>query len=283
MRAIQPLRVWSRFWELWQLEGVGGVWRATKNRLRLLSQHLGSPLYQVLYFVYYQVVFGRSVVGEEPLAALVHAFEHQRDKGDIPQSKARWESQYLSTRWDYMANREEVSRYSVLVGYIQYFAPTGSILDIGCGEGILQDRLASGGYGRYLGIDLSEIAIQKARLKENETTSFIHADAESYVPAELFDLIIFNEVLYYFVNPVEGFTRYRAFLKADGLMLTSHFRTLRAMAIRRCIKTDYAVLAETKITNTLQDLTWFCDVFMPGKKIAAWIMASATPFCFCTT
>ena len=40
-------------------------------------------------------------------------------------------------------------------------APHGDILDVGCGDGVLYQRLRCFGYGSYVGIDLSEVAIAK--------------------------------------------------------------------------------------------------------------------------
>ena len=54
-------------------------------------------------------------------------------------------------------------------------------------------------YRRYVGVDLSEEAIAKARTRiaqtPNSSASFVVADALGYAPSEQFDVIIFNESL----------------------------------------------------------------------------------------
>ena len=274
MLHIKLRRFWSHFWGAWQ---SGGVWSAmavgrqdlltaTRNRLRPLVHTIFFHMSQLIYFFYYRLVFGRSVLGEKKLSSLVHSLEKRQRKEDIPESKEVWDFQYLNKMWDYLSNNEEVSRYSVIIGYIQHFKPEGSILDIGCGMGILQERLSSFGYSRYVGIDISDTAIQRAHLKEDTKTVFINGDADSYSPLESFDIIIFNEILYCLDNPLEIFARYTNFLKENGIIITSIQHTIRSTAVRRRIKKLYPTLVETKITNTYKDLTWFCNVFVPSKK-----------------
>src|SRR6266487_5146131 len=140
---------WIRFWSAWQ---SGGIWSAlsvgwrdlattTSNRLRPLSNKISSQGYRLIYFLYYGLVFSRPVLGERRISSIVHSLERRHNRGDHPVAKEIWNLQYFDKRWDCLSNDGEVSRYSVIMGYIQYFKPTGSILDIGCGEGILQERL----------------------------------------------------------------------------------------------------------------------------------------------
>jgi 2-polyprenyl-3-methyl-5-hydroxy-6-metoxy-1,4-benzoquinol methylase len=80
--------------------------------------------------------------------------------------------------------------------YYTHYRPGGSLLDVGCGEGVLQRRLRALGYARYLGIDSSEEAIARAQTERDARTEFRCADAETYMPQDRFDVIVFNEVLY---------------------------------------------------------------------------------------
>jgi 2-polyprenyl-3-methyl-5-hydroxy-6-metoxy-1,4-benzoquinol methylase len=270
MLRIKPRHFYRRCWEAWRSDGVWsaavmaqrGLFTAIKNLPRSLRTKLVAHLYECIYVVYYGWVFDRPVAGEKRLSVLVRALEKRQQKEDIPEVREVWESQYRSGFWDYLSNREEVSRYSVIVGYIQYFKPAHSILDIGCGAGILQERLGSCGYTRYVGLDLSEAAIEQAQRRVDAKTLFIHGDADAYMPLERFDIIIFNESLHYFDHPLESFARYTPFLKENGLIITSLFRTTRSMAIRRRLTERYPVLVETKIINSRKGFTWFCDIFV---------------------
>src|ERR1700732_1328614 len=117
-------------------------------------------------------------------------------------SQELWNQEYAESRWRYLEDVRELAHYSVIIGYYTYSRRGGSLLDVGCGEGILQRRLRECGCGRYLGLDGSQEAISRAEAKRDAHTEFRCADAETYELQESFDVIVFNEVLYYFANPV---------------------------------------------------------------------------------
>jgi 2-polyprenyl-6-hydroxyphenyl methylase/3-demethylubiquinone-9 3-methyltransferase len=136
-------------------------------------------------------------------------------------------------------------------------------LDVGCGEGILLERLGSNAYSRFVGVDISETAIARARKKCFDRSFFTQADAADYVTDETFDAIIFNEVLYYFPDPVAMAHKYRAWLKPDGLMITSLYaRSDRARAIGRLLRKNFRTVDEVEITSHGE--RWIIDVFLPS-------------------
>jgi 2-polyprenyl-3-methyl-5-hydroxy-6-metoxy-1,4-benzoquinol methylase len=173
-----------------------------------------------------------------------------------------WDCQYENGNWGYMHQLQELARYSVIAGYFQHLKPGGSILDIGCGEGILQQRLAGQFYSHYFGIDISGVAIEKATIRGNENTFFIEADAEHYLPSESFDAIIFNEILYYISNPISLLKRYESFLKSDGVYIISMFHDLRNAMIWRRLPNLYFLIDEVKVSNK-SGVSWVCRVVKP--------------------
>ena len=117
-------------------------------------------------------------------------------------SVERWNTEYASGRWAYVGQLPELSRLSVVVGYLRHFAPGGSVLDLGCGEGFLLRRLQPSDYARYVGVDFSGAAIDKATALRLPEATFVTADVDAYRPTETFDAIVFTEVLYYLPDPV---------------------------------------------------------------------------------
>jgi len=180
-----------------------------------------------------------------------------------PTAKDEWGKQYLSGNWSYMHDLQEVGRYSVIAGYFRHLKPGGSILDVGCGEGILQERLGEQSYSRYVGIDMSAMAIEKAKIRKSEKTLFIEADAEKYSLSESFDTIVFNEILCYIPNPVSLLKQYESFLSKDGIYIISMFKDFRNPMIWRRLAKLYSVLDEVKVLNKKGE-SWICRVVRPS-------------------
>jgi len=223
--------------------------------------NLGRRAFKPVYILFYKLLFGRRFPFSERLAERVHAWELATGRGDAPVGKEVWEEQYRQGGWELMRRFDEVARYSVIAAYLHHLRPGGSVLDVGCGEGLLADHLRPFGYSRYLGVDLSETAIGQAAGRVDAATSFAAADAESYVPPEGWDAVVFNECVYYFNDPVGTVGRYEAFLAAGGVFVVSTFRSRRADVIARRLTDLYGLIEETAITN--RKGTWVVRVLRP--------------------
>jgi 2-polyprenyl-3-methyl-5-hydroxy-6-metoxy-1,4-benzoquinol methylase len=209
---------------------------------------------------YYLVGFDREFPGKTRVAAAVqHWEERQQGKGDSPRPQADWDAQYAAGDWAYLGRLEQTSRYGAIVAYLTVLAPQGAVLDVGCGEGVLFQRLRRSGYGRYVGIDLSAVAIAARAKDEDARTTFAQADAERYQPAGLFDAIVFNESLYYFHEPLATLRRYMQALRPGGVAIVSlHTASPRARVITAQVRNHAHVISET---TTHQDgKAWVCLV-----------------------
>jgi SAM-dependent methyltransferase len=172
-----------------------------------------------------------------------------------------WNAQYESGRWTYLGQLSELSRYSVLVGYMVHFRPGGAVLDVGCGEGVLLSRLRPHGFSRYVGVDISSRAIAALAEQNGERQAFFAADGEHYVPAEQFDIIVFNEVLYLFRDPMGAVDRYAGWLRSGGILLVSICTAYQgATALIDRLKRTYSVVDETRVTHGGNPWSWVCLV-----------------------
>lgn len=177
--------------------------------------------------------------------------------------REKMDSDYTHGKWDYLRGIEELGRFSILVGYCHFLKPGGRILEIGCGEGILPERLDPARYARYVGIDVSAEAIQRAR--SDGKTAFVCAEAATWEPGEAFDLIVFNECLEYFDDPLALVRRYEPGLAPGGAFLVSMFagiETARTQRIWKWLESVYAVEDATRVTNRA-GLTWVLKVLRP--------------------
>jgi 2-polyprenyl-3-methyl-5-hydroxy-6-metoxy-1,4-benzoquinol methylase len=175
-------------------------------------------------------------------------------------TRTEWEQQYARGRWDYLRGTGELARYSIIAGYCCYFKPSGAILDIGCGEGILKERLHPHAYSYYTGIDISAEAIKTALGRRDDKSTFIPADANTYIPQRAFDIIVFNECLYHFENPLSLMQRYEPFLNDDGLYIASIVSHDKTLSIWKIVESCYLPEDAVEISH-MSGLAWRIKVY----------------------
>ena len=133
-----------------------------------------------------------------------------------------WNYKYAIGKWNFMG--QESKRYATIVNFIKDTKIVNpSILDLGCGYGSLYEYINENEISHYLGVDLSDTAIYKARKNKHTKSSFTVADIQKFETIEKFDIIIFNEVLYYLDNPFESVIRFDANFKKNGFYIFSFY------------------------------------------------------------
>ena len=185
--------------------------------------------------------------------------------GDPACLREMWEKEWSEGRWDYLAHESEAARYGVMAGLARSFAPQGRVLDVGCGEGLLLDLLPPSSLSGYVGVDLALAALVRARSRHGgDQVAFVNADASCFAARGQFDLIIFNEVLYCFPQPLGVLEHYRPHLAPGGLFLVSMYHSLRNRLLFKSINRIYLRKESVKITN-LAGITWQMEVLAPPE------------------
>jgi SAM-dependent methyltransferase len=229
-------------------------WKPSKKMLPVLQYHLWRRTRAAYYaFALDRLPFGAA------LRRFVSEWESAQCFGDCPKAKAIWDSDYSKGRWGYMGQLPELARYWMIIGYMHSLGGDREYLDVGCGEGLLFERFRPLGYQRFVGIDISDVAIEKLRGHNDDRTSFLAADGDVYKPRGYFDVIVFNETLYYLREPMRSLERYAQSLKPEGCIIVSTYTSSRrSLAILRDAKRKFKVFDEVKTTHG--QTSWLCTV-----------------------
>lgn len=165
----------------------------------------------------------------------------------------QWDEHYRTGQWDWLGDVTELARYSVVSGYVRR-APVGAaVLDIGCGEGVLVDHVDDH-VGRYVGVDLSEAAIVRAR-ERRPGWEYLVGDAATLdltqpaVAEGGFDVIVFNECLYYFDDPLAVVQHYLPVLAPGGLIVVSMFVQTQPAKVWAALRPAVRLLDEVFVAH----------------------------------
>lgn len=155
-------------------------------------------------------VLGRLLRGEDPFT--------------LRRSRAEWESDYRERRWDHLIGDQRAMGNMAVVAHLLSAAAGDErrrLLDVGCGNGGLLTSL-----GRltkkfeYVGVDLSSEALAQLNAAHPgaKTIRADMADVEK-IPGE-FDVLVFNESLYY-ADCAVVLEKYRTKAAPDALLIVS--------------------------------------------------------------
>ena len=155
----------------------------------------------------------------------------------VPQTKKQWDSQFAAGIWDRLLegqpNTGEIARR--IGEYAERKGGTIRVLDVGCGNGGLARLIVGNPRIEYVGTDISSSAIARAR-EAAPAGTFIEGSA-AYPPerAGTFDIIVFNEILYY-LDPETVLANYRSCADPGTEVHISIVRSWRSRFLWRRIR-----------------------------------------------
>jgi len=133
-----------------------------------------------------------------------------------------WDREFSCGRWDFL----ESTPGDCVYPYIEKYARNGRILDLGCGSGSTGNELDASRYREYIGVDISAVAIEKARTRTEENhrarqNRYVQSDIVGYVPTQDFDVILYRDSIYYVsrLQIVAMLHRYRRHLSPGGVFI----------------------------------------------------------------
>jgi 2-polyprenyl-3-methyl-5-hydroxy-6-metoxy-1,4-benzoquinol methylase len=155
---------------------------------------------------------------------------------EIKQDKASWEREYQQGLWDRLSSDGEFAHNLVVGGFIRRRAKPYRLLDVGCGSGVILRYLDLNMVTQYTGVDLAQAALDRIELKRPQDR-YVCSSLEEFNPVEKWDVILFNEVLYYTNDPVAHLRKFEKCLYSGGAFVVSMHKKHSPFAYNnRCIR-----------------------------------------------
>jgi len=186
----------------------------------------------------------------------------------------RTDKEYASGQWDHC---EETSGAWVY-GFVERYSRGGRILDLGCGSGNTANEINSRSYTHYTGVELSGVAIEKARQRSERSgrgvkNIYVHSDILTYTPQQMFDLILLRESIYHIPQAKLKMTldRYARHLAPNGVFLAylSRDGTSDVKKIVAWIEINYHVVEKQRREAPAVDAArFFGDAFVLVFRVA---------------
>jgi 2-polyprenyl-3-methyl-5-hydroxy-6-metoxy-1,4-benzoquinol methylase len=169
-----------------------------------------------------------------------------------------WDNQLAGPLSAYLGGTMSIDmRNSATANLIRHHAtPNPVVLDVGCAGGSLAQAL--GPFEHYVGVDISEVAIRHAQHTVGDRrVHFEAADLSGYElpPHRRFDVIVFNEVLYYLdvAAAREQVSRYARTLRERGIIVVSMKDDPKSQAILQELAAHFrwieSVLIQTSVVG----------------------------------
>lgn len=179
-----------------------------------------------------------------------------------------WEAAYEAGQWEFLRAPKQRPRHHTIAGLIADAFPDGAaILDVGCGYGTLWEMAAPRGRS-YTGVDLSTQVVKKCRelFAGDRRCAFVQSGFEEYQPGKLFDVVVLNEVLYYFpLSSVDAVVdKALSLLKEGGVLVVSMNRNLKARWIWRMLRSRRESQS-VRVTNLATGSYWTVKTYVKGR------------------
>lgn len=174
-----------------------------------------------------------------------------------------YERYYSADGWDrsylegyVLDTNDQDARYGSLLALMQRHDRGEPILDLGCGEGLLEEKYRKLSASRLVGVDYSQAAIGLANAKKIPNCQFICADYRAFSLPEPCGTIVLNESLYYLEDAVSVLRELGQHLSSQGVLIISMFQTLVTRRLWKALLPDYVILQSVVVQDETHRRSW---------------------------
>lgn len=168
-----------------------------------------------------------------------------------------WDIEFRHGQWSYPSRMND---RPLICDTIEKYLKGGVILDLGCSEGIIAATLADDSYGKYIGLDISSVAIKKAidrtsagKKPQGQSIEFVVGDISEFCPCCRAKVILLRQSIYY-INRLEVsnvLRKYRNVLSEDGVFIVVMDNPRRHNWITSIIRNNFNVVEVSESSETI--------------------------------
>lgn len=156
-----------------------------------------------------------------------------------------WNEEFRQGCWDFI----EHTQTDVVYDFVGKYCRNGRILDLGCGSGNTGCELDAEVYSAYVGVDISDVALEKAIDRSRQAgrqskNRYIRGDIVDYVPEEEFEVVLFRESLYYVprskIAPL--LIRYAQWLAPEGVIIVRWHDQRVGSELLDTLRSDFQII-----------------------------------------
>ena len=188
----------------------------------------------------------------------------------IPRSK---EPYFSSDKWNdswssgYDLNiAQEDGRYGTLIALMRRYERGGPLLDVGCGDGLLEEWYRKVSGVRMVAFDYSATAIERAKTRHLPDVDFCCADSRTFKPEHQCSVVVLNESLYYVDDYLGLMRNLSRTLKGEGVFIVSMHHTRITKRIWKNVLRSYTLLQGVAVSNESTDGLWHIRVLRSSKE-----------------
>lgn len=170
------------------------------------------------------------------------------------QRKKHWEIVYETKNPDEVSWTQEIPKTSL--DFIHSFGldKSAKIIDIGGGDSKFADHLLDQGFENITVLDISEKALEKAKIRlgeESKKVTWIVSDILDFEPEETYD-VWHDRAAFHFLTTEEEIEKYTSIVNksVDGYLIIGTFSENGPL---KCSGLEISQYSEVKLTSTFED------------------------------
>ena len=172
----------------------------------------------------------------------------------MPDKKAHWETVYSTKQPNEVSWTQEVPQTSLSFIHSFDLPKSTRIIDVGGGDSKLVDYLVAEGYANVTVLDISEKALERAKMRLGllaEKVTWINSDITEFEPKERYD-IWHDRATFHFLTTPEQISKY---LSIAGSSVTSYMTigTFSNNGPKKCSGLDITQYSEEQLQQKLAE------------------------------